>query len=154
MRLGYNPNNHQLLRCALLARLRGFQVQKNRRIVAIVDDDESVRDAIKRLMRSMGLAAEVFASAEEFLGSPDLNRTGCLVADFNMPNMSGLDLHHSLSLQRKEIPTILITAYPSDDVRARALQAGVMGYLTKPFSDHELLSYVRTALDRENGSTS
>jgi DNA-binding response OmpR family regulator len=68
--------------------------------------------------------------------------------------MSGLDLHHSLSLQRKEIPTILITAYPSDDVRARALQAGVIGYLTKPFSDHELLSYVRTALDRENGSTS
>jgi FixJ family two-component response regulator len=140
-----------VVRCALLARLRGFQVQKNRRIVAIVDDDESVRDAIKRLMRSMGLAAEVFASAEEFLGSPDLNRTGCLVADFNMPNMSGLDLHHSLSLQRKEIPTILITAYPSDD---RALQAGVIGYLTKPFSDHELLSYVRTALDRGNGSTS
>jgi FixJ family two-component response regulator len=98
-------------------------------------------------MRSMGLAAEVFASAEEFLRSPDLNRTGCLVVDFSMPNMSGLDLHHSLLLQRKVIPTIMMTAYPSDDVRARALQAGVIGYLTKPFSDHELLSYVRTALD-------
>jgi FixJ family two-component response regulator len=131
--------------------LRGSQVQKNRRVVAIVDDDESVRDAIKRLMRSMGLAAEVFASAEEFLRSPDLDRTGCLVVDFSMPNMNGLELRHSLLLQRKEIPTIMITAYPSDDVRARALQAGVIGYLTKPFSDHELLSYVRTALDSGNG---
>jgi FixJ family two-component response regulator len=127
-------------------------VQKHRKIVAIVDDDESVRDALKRLMRSMGLAAEVFASADEFLCSSDLNRTGCLVVDFNMPNMSGLDLHHSLSRQRKEIPTILITAYPSDDVRARAMQAGVIGYLTKPFSDHELLSHVRTALDLGNGN--
>ena len=124
---------------------------KNRRIVAIVDDDESVRDAIKRLMRSMGLAAEVFASADEFLRSPDLNRIGCLVVDFSMPNMNGLDLRRSLLLQRREIPTILMTAYPSDDVRARALQAGVIGYLTKPFSDHELLSYVRTALDSGNG---
>jgi FixJ family two-component response regulator len=102
-------------------------------------------------MRSMGLAAEVFASAEEFLRSPDIDRTGCLVVDFSMPNMNGLDLHRSLLRQRKEIPTILMTAYPSDDVRARALQAGVIGYLTKPFSDHELLSYVRTALDRGNG---
>ena len=126
-------------------------MQENRKVVAIVDDDESVRDAIKRLMRSMGLAAEVFASADEFLRSPDLNRIGCLVVDFSMPNMNGLDLRHSLLLQRKEIPTIMITAYPSDDVRARALQAGVIGYLTKPFSDHELLSYVRTALDSGNG---
>jgi FixJ family two-component response regulator len=102
-------------------------------------------------MRSMGLAAEVFASADEFLRSPDLDRIGCLVVDFSMPNMNGLELHRSLLLQRKEIPTIMITAYPSDDVRARALQAGVIGYLTKPFSDHEFLSYVRTALDRGNG---
>ena len=105
-------------------------------------------------MRSMGLAAEVFASAEEFLRSPDLNRARCLVVEFNMPNMSGLDLHHSLLVQRREIPTILITADPSDEVRARALPGGVIGYLTKPFSDHELLSYVRTALDRGNGHTS
>jgi FixJ family two-component response regulator len=129
-------------------------VQKNRKVVAIVDDDESVRDAIKRLMRSIGLAAEVFASAEEFLRSPDLDRAGCLVVDFSMPNMNGLDLHRTLLLQRKEIPTILITAYPSDDVRARALQAGVIGYLTKPFSDHELLSHVRAALDGGNGQGS
>jgi FixJ family two-component response regulator len=134
--------------------MQGSQVQKNRKLVAIVDDDESVRDAIKRLMRSIGLAAEVFASAEEFLRSPDLDRTGCLVVDFSMPNMNGLDLHRTLLLQRKEIPTILITAYPSDDVRARALQARVIGYLTKPFSDHELLSYVRAALDGANGQGS
>lgn len=131
--------------------MQGSQVQKNRKVVAIVDDDESVRDAIKRLMRSIGLAAEVFASAEEFLRSSDLDRTGCLVVDFSMPNMNGLDLHRTLLSQRKEIPTILITAYPSDDVRARALQAGVIGYLTKPFSDHELLGYLRAALDGGNG---
>ena len=105
-------------------------------------------------MRSMGLAAEVFASADEFLRSPDIDRTGCLVVDFSMPNMNGLDLHRSLLRQRKKIPTILMTAYPSDDVRARALQAGVIGYLTKPFSDHELLGYVRTALDSGNGQGS
>jgi FixJ family two-component response regulator len=116
-------------------------------IVAIVDDDEAVGNAIEVLMRSIGLVAQAFSSGEEFLRSPELSRTGCLVVDFDMPKMSGLDLHNNLSRLGKEIPTILITAYPSDDVRARALQAGVIGYLTKPFSDHELLSYVRTALD-------
>jgi FixJ family two-component response regulator len=119
-------------------------------LVAIVDDDESVRDAIKQLMRSMGFAAEVFSSAEEFLHSPDINRADCLIADMHMPNMSGLDLHQNLSFQGKAIPTILITAYPSDNVCQRALQAGILCYLTKPFDEDDLLSCIRSALDSGN----
>ena len=103
---------------------RSCQVPNSGPIVAIVDDDEAVGNAIVVLMRSMGLVAQAFSSGEEFLRSPELSRTGCLVVDFNMPNMSGLDLHNNLSRLGKEIPTVLITAYPSDDIRARALQAG------------------------------
>src|ERR1700751_1244900 len=103
-------------------RNRSCQVPNSGPIVAIVDDDEAVGNAIEVLMRSIGLVARAFSSGEEFLRSTELNRTGCLVVDFNMPKMSGLDLHNNLSLLGKEIPTILITAYPSDDITARALQ--------------------------------
>ena len=94
-------------------------------------------------MRSVGFAVEVFASAEEFLRSAELSRTGFLIVDVNMPNMSGLRLHENLLLQGKVIPTVLITAYPSDNDRARALQSGVISYLTKPFDEHDLLSSIR-----------
>jgi FixJ family two-component response regulator len=103
-------------------------------------------------MRSTGLVAQAFSSGEEFLRSPELIRTGCLVADFDMPKMNGLDLHNNLSRLGKEIPTIMITAYPSDDVRARALQAGITCYLTKPFDESELLNCIQTALDRAKGN--
>jgi FixJ family two-component response regulator len=126
-------------------------VPNSRPIVAIVDDDEAVGNAIEVLMRSMGLLARAFSSGEEFLRSPELSRTGCLVVDFDMPRMSGLDLHSKLSRLGKEIPTVLITAYPSDDVRARALQAGVICYLPKPFNESDLLKCIQTALDREKG---
>jgi FixJ family two-component response regulator len=122
-------------------------VEKKRALIAIVDDDESVREATKALMRSTGLAAEAFSSAEEFLRSPQLERTACLVADVNMPGMSGLDLHRQISALSRSIPTILITAYPSESVRARALSAGVIAYLAKPFSEGDLLKHVRSALD-------
>ena len=112
-----------------------------------MDDDESVRNAMKGLMRSVGFAAEVFSSAEEFLRSAELSRTGFLVADVNMPNMSGLRLHESLLLQGKSIPTVLITAYPSDTDRTRAIQAGVIAYLTKPFDEHDLISSIRGILN-------
>jgi len=98
-------------------------------------------------MRSVGFAAEVFSSAEEFLRSAELSRTGFLIADVNMPNMSGIRLHENLA-----IPTVLITAYPSDHDRTRALQAGVLSYLTKPFDEHDLLSAIRSVLDQENGA--
>ena len=84
--------------------------------------------------------------------SPELSRTGCLVVDFDMPKMSGLDLHNNLSRMGKEIPTVLITAYPSDDIRARALRAGVICYLHKPFDEGSLLNCIQTALDRAKGS--
>jgi FixJ family two-component response regulator len=103
-------------------------------------------------MRSMGLVAQAFSSGEEFLRSPELIRTGCLVVDFDMPKMNGLDLHNNLSRLGKEIPSILITAYPSEDVCARALQAEIIGYLTKPFDERELLNCIQTALDRAKGN--
>ena len=103
-------------------------------------------------MRSVGLIAKAFSSGEEFLRSPELSRTGCLVVDFDMPKMSGLDLHNNLSLLGKEIPTILITAYPSDDIRARALRAGVICYLPKPFDESDLLNCIQAALGRAKGN--
>ena len=103
-------------------------------------------------MRSVGLIAKAFSSGEEFLRSPELSRTGCLVVDFDMPKMNGLDLHNNLSRLGNEIPTVLITAYPSDDIRARALQAGVIGFLPKPFDESDLLNYIQTALNRAEGN--
>ena len=111
-----------------------------RPIIAIVDDDHAVGNAIEVLMRSVGLIAKAFSSGEEFLRSPELSHTGCLVVDFDMPKMSGLDLHNNLSRLGKQIPTVMITAYPSDDIRARALQAGVICYLPKPFDEGDLLN--------------
>ena len=121
-----------------------------------MDDDESVRNAIKGLMRSVGFAAEVFSSANEFLQSADLGRAACLVADVHMPSMSGIDLHQNLLVQGNTIPTILITAYPSDNDRARALQAGVLCYLAKPFEEQDLLNCIHDALQigKAHGSTS
>ena len=122
-------------------------------IVAIVDDDGAVGNAIEVLMRSVGLAARAFSSGEEFLRSPELRRAGCLVVDFDMPKMNGLDLHNNLSRLGKDIPTVLITAYPSDVIRARALQAGVICYLPKPFDESDLLNCVQAALDRAKGNS-
>ena len=123
-------------------------------IVAIVDDDKAVGNAIEVLMRSIGLIAKAFSSGEEFLRSLELSRTGCLVVDFDMPNMSGLDLHNNLSRLGKEIPTVMITAYPSDDIRAQALQAGIICYLRKPFDESDLLNCIEAALDSSKGNSS
>jgi FixJ family two-component response regulator len=117
-----------------------------RPLISIVDDDESVREATRGLMQSLGYAAEAFPSAEDFLRSRRLAQTACLIADINMPGMSGLDLHHHLSASGNPIPTILITAYPDEAARSRALGAGVLCYLSKPFQESDLLSCVHTAL--------
>jgi FixJ family two-component response regulator len=127
------------------------QVPNTGPIVAIVDDDEAVGNSIEVLLRSIGLVAHAFSSGDEFLRSSELDRTACLVVDFDMPNMTGLDLHKNLSGLGKAIPTVMITAYPSDDIRARALQAGVIRYLTKPFDESELLDCIHAALDRKKG---
>jgi FixJ family two-component response regulator len=117
-------------------------------MISIVDDNESVREAMTGLMRSVGFSAQAFQSAEGFLRSSRLDRTACLVTDMQMPGMTGLELHRRLVASGKPIPTILITAYPDESVRARAQEAGVICYLTKPFNEDDLLSCIRQALER------
>ena len=116
------------------------------RLIAIVDDDEAVLEAVSALLRSSGFEAEAFSSGQALLDSPLLTRAASVIADVNMPGMSGLDLHQRLAASGLRIPTILITAYPNDRVRARALRAGVACFLTKPFGAENLLSCLRTAL--------
>ncbi len=114
--------------------------------IAVVDDDESVSEATTRLLRSLGFIAKGFSSASEFLNSNRAVITSCLIADVQMPEISGLALFGQLSAAGHPIPTILITAYPDDAVRERALSAGVAGYLVKPFSEKELLDCIYRAL--------
>jgi FixJ family two-component response regulator len=111
----------------------------NNSLIAIVDDDESVREALKGLLRSMKFVVETFSSAEDFLRSAHVNRATCLIADINMPGMSGLDLYRHVSNLSRRIPMILITAYPDDGMRSSPLGAGIFGYLIKPFSDDDLI---------------
>ena len=118
-------------------------------LISIVDDDESVREATKGLMKSLGLSAQTFACAEDFLSSNRLQLTACLIADVQMPGISGLDLHRQLLAAGKPIPTILITAYPDENLRTRALSAGVIAYLIKPFNEDDLLECLRTVLGRD-----
>lgn len=110
--------------------------------IAVVDDDESVREATTSLLRSLGYIAKGFSSADDFLKSNRIRITSCLVADVQMPGMSGLALYGHLSASGNPIPTILITAYPDEEIRSRALSAGVAGYLVKPFSEKELLDCI------------
>jgi FixJ family two-component response regulator len=121
-------------------------VPKAKPLIWIVDDDEPMREAVKGLMKSLGYRVEAAPSAEEFLRSPHVRRTSCLIADVQMPGMTGLDLHRHLSALGKVIPTVLITAYPDDLVRERALAAGVIGYLSKPFDEDDLLACIHSAL--------
>ncbi len=113
--------------------------------IAVVEDDNSVREATIGLLRSHGFIVKGFPSADEFLKSNRIRITSCLIADVQMPNMSGLALYGQLVASGTPIPTILITAYPDEVVRARALSAGVTGYLTKPFSEKDLLDCIETA---------
>jgi FixJ family two-component response regulator len=110
--------------------------------IAVIDDDESVREAMIGQLRSLGYLTKGFASADEFLKSNRLMITSCVIADVQMPGMSGLALYGHLAAGRNPIPTILITAYPDDQVRARALSAGIRHYLVKPFSEKELLDSI------------
>jgi FixJ family two-component response regulator len=121
-----------------------------RALISIVDDDESVRAAAKSLMESLGFAAEAFASAEDFLNSSCHERTACLITDVQMPGMTGIELHQQLAASKEAIPTILITGYPDEEVRVRALNAGVASYLTKPLNEGELLASIYSILDRSD----
>jgi FixJ family two-component response regulator len=118
----------------------------SRYLISIVDDDEAFSEAMTSLMKSLGFEVEAFSSAEAFLASPRLGNTSCLIADVHMPGMTGIELQRHLVASGRTIPVILITAYPDDNVRARALAAGVICYLSKTFDDDALLGFVRTAL--------
>jgi FixJ family two-component response regulator len=118
----------------------------NTPVIAIVDDDQSVREALTSLVRSLGYAAIAFERAEDLLKSERRRSVACVIADVQMPGMTGLELYDRLSASAKPIPTVLITAYPDDGARERALAAGVVGYLSKPFDEEDLLGCVRSAL--------
>ena len=122
-------------------------------LVAIVDDDESIRDTTKDLLESVGLAAVTFASAPLLLKSRRLKSISCLVADMRMPPMTGLELHQHLVASKRAIPTILMTAYPDERTRARAIESKVICYLAKPFAADELLACVRRAIQGRSGRT-
>jgi FixJ family two-component response regulator len=121
-------------------------VQEETPVISIVDDDESVREGLTDLVRSMGFIAEAFQRAEDFLKSPRLRRTSCLIADVQMPGMTGIELYDVLINADNMIPTILITAFPNDRDRTLALHSGVTCYLVKPFNDDDLHECIRSAL--------
>jgi FixJ family two-component response regulator len=115
-------------------------------LVSVVEDDRFFRDSMRRLMKSLGHSAEAFSSAADFLASPRLVETACLIADVNMPAMTGIELYRHLIEMGHAIPTILVTAYPDDDARSRALKEGVICYLRKPVDEEQLKRCLRTAL--------
>jgi FixJ family two-component response regulator len=115
-------------------------------MVAIVDDDDLMRSALQGLLKSVGLPARAFASAEEFLKSGQQHQVGCLVADIRMPGMSGLELQARLNAEQCRIPTIFITAHGDEKMRMQALRAGAVEFMAKPFDDEALLESVRAAL--------
>jgi len=107
-------------------------------LVSVVEDDQFFRESMRRLMRSLGYRVEAFASAADFLASPRLGETACLIADVNMPAMTGVELYRHLIDSSHAIPTILVTAYPNDVDRIRALTDGVVCYLPKPVNEQQL----------------
>ena len=118
-------------------------------VISVVDDDAFVRAAADNLLSSHGYVVHTFASAEEFLQSTDLHDTCCVVADVQMPAMSGLDLLTHMRARGYNAPVIFITAFPEESVRASALRAGAIGFLAKPFAAQALIGCVETALHRD-----
>jgi len=116
--------------------------------IAVVDDDELIRDALQGLLKEAGFAARAFASAEEFLESGDQHKFACLIADIRMPGMSGLDLQARLNADQIRVPIIFITAHGDERMRMRALRLGAVEFLAKPFDHEVLLDTVRAALNR------
>jgi len=122
--------------------------ENERRVVSIVDDDESLRRSVRNLLTSVGFHVETFESAEAFLRSAQRGQTGCVVLDLRMPGMSGWDLLGHLAATGSRIPVIILTAHGDDEARRRTLEAGAVAYLGKPFHGEALLDAVRNALAR------
>ena len=120
-------------------------------IISVIDDDASVRAATNNLLRSHGYTVYTFASAEEFLRSAQLNDTSCVIADVQMPVMSGVELLTLMRTQGYRVPFIFITAFPEESVRARVLKAGAIAFLAKPFAGPTLINCLATALEGHRG---
>ena len=129
---------------------RGGMMEKP--LVSIVEDDRFFRESMGRLMRSLGYPVEAFPSAADFLASPRLGETACLIADVHMPGMTGIELYRNLLDAGHAIPTILVTAYPNEIDQARALNDGVLCYLRKPVDEQLLAECLREALTTRQSS--
>ena len=115
-------------------------------LISIVDDDDALRSSLENLIRSVGMRAQGFASAEAFLRSDQMHETNCLILDARMPGMSGLELQRQMVLANSHLPIIFITAHEDDDRRTQALEAGAVAFLYKPFYEEELLNAIDAAL--------
>jgi len=122
--------------------------QATGRLISVIDDDRATRLAVKGLLRSAGLAAEVYASAEEFLNSGRVSATACLVLDVRLPNMSGLELQRRLAAAGISVPVIFITSHDDEQARGVALEAGAVAFLSKPARGRVLLERVRSVVNR------
>jgi FixJ family two-component response regulator len=121
-------------------------------VISVIDDDQTLRESIVDLVRAMGFEAQGFERAEDFLHSGGIARTACLITDMRMPGMSGLELHERLVRDGEAVPTIVITAFPKNDDRARAERSGVVCYLAKPFDHNQLADCIASALERRAAS--
>ncbi len=121
--------------------------ERKGKVVAVIEDDESYRGAIQRLLKSAGLSVQSFASAEDFLSAGLQHETGCLITDIRMPGISGLDLQAKLNADQCPIPTIFITAHGDEDMRLQAMRGGAVKFMVKPFDCAALLECVRVALE-------
>jgi FixJ family two-component response regulator len=124
-------------------------MNEERPTVFVVDDDASMREALKNLLRSVGLDVEAFGSAQEFLSSERSKAPGCLVLDVRLPGLSGLDLQRQLADANLQIPIVFITGHGDIQMSVRAMKAGAVEFLTKPFRDQDLLDAVQQAVDRD-----
>ena len=119
-------------------------------MISIVDDDELVRELTQALVRSLGYGATTFASAEEFLSSDQLDDTSCLITDVQMEGLSGVELQRRLIAKGSRMPIIFVTAFPDERTRSHVLNAGAVGFLSKPFSDENLIVCLATALANDS----
>ena len=120
-------------------------MKDKRLLISVVDDDQSIRESLPDLLREFGFAAKAFSAGEEFLASDELAQTSCLILDFAMPGMTGLDLQHELAIRQQRIPIIFITAQRDEAIRPRLLKLGAVECLLKPFSEPDLLEAINVA---------
>lgn len=124
---------------------------KHKPLIAVVDDDQSVREALENLISSVGLEVKLFASAEDFLDSDVSSQTDCAILDVRLPGISGLELQQRLAAERQSIPVIIITAQGDDTTREEAVAAGAIAFLKKPVKEEVLLAALESALKRKTG---